>query len=59
MVVVLVEVYRVEVYSVLFAVCACFILFVVGGSACFLIMRYRENDSLFCLLVVHIRQTAF
>ena len=49
-----IEVCRVEVYSVLFAVCARFILFVVGGSACFLIMRDRANDSLFCLLVVHI-----
>ena len=38
-------------------VCA-FILFVVGGSACFLIMRYRANSSSSCLLVVHIRQRA-
>ena len=34
--------------------CARFILFVVGGSACLLIMRYRENSSFSCLLVVHI-----
>ena len=26
----------------------------VGGSACLLIMRYRENNSSSCLLVVHI-----
>ena len=25
-----------------------------SGSACFLIMRYRENNSSSCLLVVHI-----
>lgn len=36
-----IEVCRVEVYSVLFAVCARFILFVICGAACFLIMRYR------------------
>lgn len=49
-----IEVCRVEVYSVLFAVCARFILFVVVCSACFLIMQYRENNSSSCLLVVHI-----
>ena len=43
----------------LFAVCALLVSLVVCCAACSLIMRYRANDSLFCLLVVHIRQRAF
>ena len=47
------------VYHYLFAVCALLVSLVVCCAACFLIMRYRANNSPFCLLVVHIRQRAF
>lgn len=47
------------VYHCLFAVCGLLVSLVVCCAACSLIMRYRANDSLFCLLVVHIRQRAF
>jgi len=43
------------VYRYLFAVCALLVYY----AACFLIMRYRANNSPFCLLVVYIRQRAF
>ena len=47
------------VYHYLFAVCALLVSLVVCCAACLLIMRYRANNSPFCLLVVHIRQRAF
>ena len=47
------------VYHYLFAVCGLLVLLVVCCAACLLIMRYRANNSPFCLLVVHIRQRAF
>ena len=47
------------VYHYLFAVCALLVSLVVCCAACSLIMRYRANNSPFCLLVVHIRQRAF
>ena len=47
------------VYHCLFAVCGLLVSLVVCCAVCSLIMRYRANDSLFCLLVVHIRQRAF
>lgn len=39
--------------------CVRFILFVICGAACFLIMRYRANSSPFLLQAVHIRQRAW
>ena len=47
------------VYHYLFAVCALLVSLVVCCAACLFIMRYRANNSPFCLLVVHIRQRAF
>lgn len=47
------------VYHYLFAVCALLVSLVVCCAACFLIVRYRANNSPFCLLVVLIRQRAF
>ena len=47
------------VYHYLFAVCALLVSLVVCCAACLSIMRYRANNSPFCLLVVHIRQRAF
>ena len=47
------------VYHYLFAVCALLVSLVVCCAARSFIMRYRANNSPFCLLVVHIRQRAF
>ena len=47
------------VYHYLFAVCALLVSLVICCAACFLIVRYRANNSPFCLLVVHIGQRAF
>lgn len=47
------------VYHYLFAVCALLVSLVVCCAACFLIVRYKANNSPFCLQVVLIRQRAF
>ena len=47
------------VYHYLFAVCALLVSLVICCAACFLIVRYRANNSPFCLLVVYIGQRAF